>query len=418
VTRPGARSPRGFTLVELLVGVVVSSVVVAGAIALLLAQKRSFQGSNADRAQQETARMALEEMSQNLRMAGYGVEPAMVFDFGLMTDVPMSRAPQGPGLTVNFGGDSSGTSGFACGTPVSCRDRADAPDEIAFQYRNPYFNHGVVAADTGSVTIAGPLNQPLQNGQVLQAVCYSGPMVWAYVTVAAEVPATTATGNIRIPLQGGANLDYPHQNQTLADTCFGTGQARLFKVERLRYFVQSYDGAGGVVAWKAAGGRPYLMLDRGLRDASGTRLLDVISPDVEDLQVSYVFPLQPLGQQIAGATSGTQLDNSAATGIDLAPGGGTPTYETPRLSPLRATRYPANIRAVRLEIVVRSPNPDVHDPTPTIPAAGNRPTAEDGQPGYRRMSFQTSVAIPNMESRAPLFPALGTGTDQINVGGG
>jgi type IV pilus assembly protein PilW len=408
---------RGFTLVELLVGVSISALVVAGAVALLLAQKRSFQGSSAARAQQETGRMALEEISQNLRLAGFGVEPSMVFDFGLAADVPMDRAPQGPGLTVNFGGDSAGTSGFACATPVQCRDRTDGPDELAFQYRNPWFNRAVLAVpSTSQLVVAGPLAQALEAGQVLQVACYSGSMVWAYVTVAQQVPAN-ANPSFSVTLEGGSALDYPHQNQILADTCFATGMARVFKMERVRYFVQSHAADGAVVAWRTAGSRPFLMRDRGLRDASGAAILDVVTPDVEDLQVSYVFPLSPLGQEVAGATAGTRLDASA-TGIDLAPAGGAPHYDTPRLSPVRATRWPGNIRAVRLEAVIRSPAPQFEGSDGVIPAAGNRAADAGGEPGYRRTLFQTSVAIPNMESRAPFFPALGTGADQLNVGGG
>jgi len=408
---------RGFTLVELLVGVSISALVVAGALALLLAQKRSFQGSSAARAQQETGRMALEEISQNLRLAGFGVEPSMVFDFGYAADVPMDRAPQGPGLTVNFGGDSAGTSGFACATPVQCRDRTDGPDELAFQYRNPWFNRAVLAVpSTSQLVVAGPLAQALEAGQVLQVVCYSGSMLWAYVTVAQPV-AANANPSFSVTLEGGSALDYPRQNQILADTCFATGMARVFKVERLRYFVQSYAADGAVVAWRTAGSRPFLMRDRGLRDATGAPILDVVTPDVEDLQVSYVFPLSPLGQEVAGATAGTRLDASAG-GIDLAPAGGAPRYDTPRLSPVRATRWPGNIRAVRLEAVIRSPDPQFEGADGVIPAAGNRAADAGGEPGYRRTLFQTSVAIPNMESRAPFFPALGTGADQLNVGGG
>jgi type IV pilus assembly protein PilW len=421
--RANRRAEAGFTLVELLVGVVVSLVVVAGAITLLAAQKRSFQGSNADRAQQETARMALEEISQNLRMAGYGVEPSMVFDFGQMIGVPMERAPQGPGDVVTFGGDSAGTTGFACGSAVECRDDIAGPDQLAFQYRSPSFNHRISSATSAtSLVIDGPLRQPLRRGQVLQAVCMSGSMVWAYLRVGVDVAATQTTDPVTVPLEAGTALEYPHQNRlidpTTGDTCFRTGLARLLKVERLRYLVQSYDAAGAVTAWNAAGSRPFLMLDRGLFDAVGNPDLEVVTPDVEDFQVSYIFPLGTAGQQVAGVTPGTRLGNSS-TGIDLAPAGGMPRYETARLSPLRGTRYPANVRAVRVAVVVRPPNADATlvDET-TIPAAGNRPALTTGQPGYRRMLFETSVALPNMEARAPFFPFTGTGTDQLNVSGG
>ncbi len=413
---------------ELLVGVMVSLVVVAGAIALLAGQRRSFLSSSGDRAQQETGRMALEEISQNLRMAGFGIEPPMVFDFGQMTGVPTDRTPQSSGRTVTFGGDSAAATGFACATAVTCRDRVDGPDEIAFQYRNPVFNHAIASfPSANSVVIAGPLNQPIQAGQVFQAVCYTGNMTWAYLRASAGVAATDAV-QVTIPLENGNQLDYPHQNvlvdPSTGDTCFRSGQARLMKVDRFRYLIQSYDAGGNVVAWNTAGARPYLMLDRGLRDASGTALLDVVSPDVEDLQVSYVFPLAPPGMQVAGATSGTQL-TSSSTGIDFAPSGGPPTYATAALSSVRGTRYPANIRAVRLAVVVRPPLPNPNRLTTdvTIPAAGNRPALTNGVPGYFRLLFGTSVAVPNMESRAPYFPFLGTsgyavGADQLNVGGG
>jgi type IV pilus assembly protein PilW len=422
VRRAHRPSQAGFTLIELLVGIVVSLVVVAGAVTLLGAQKRSFQGSNADRAQQETARMALEEISQNLRMAGYGVEPAMVFDFGQMTDVPMERAPQGPSDLVTFGGDSAGTTGFACSSAVECRDDVAGPDQLAFQYRSPYFNHRIASVSSStSLIIDGPLQQPLRKGQVLQAVCMSGSMVWAYLRVGADV-AATQDAQVTVPLESGTDLEYPHQNRLIdpgaGDTCYRTGLARLLKVERFRYLVQSYDAAGAVTAWNAAGSRPYLLLDRGLFDANGNPDLEVVTPDVEDLQVAYVYPLGPAGQQVAGVTSGVRLGNSMA-GIEFAPSGGTPRYETARLSPLRGTRFPANIRAVRVAVVVRPPNADITLPNETnIPAAGNRPALTTGQPGYRRMLFETSVTLPNMETRAPFFPFTGTGTDQLNVSGG
>jgi hypothetical protein len=420
-----SRSQMGFTLIELLIGVIVSLVAVAAGVLMLQGQKRSFQGSAADRALQETGRMALGSVSQDLRMAGFGIEPSMVFDFGQMVNVPMERARRTAGKTVTFGGDSGGTTGFACTTAVSCRDSITGPDELVFQYRDPYFNHQIISvASETSIRIAGPLRQPIRAGQVFQAVCFSGTMVWAYVRAAQEVPVT-GDAQVDITLELGNDLAYPNQNEALApatgDTCFGSGQARLFEVERLRYFVQSYNPTGQVVAWNTAGSRPYLMLDRGL-SADGAPLLEVVAPDVEDFQVSYVFPLGAAGTQVAGATAGTQLA-SGETGIDLVPAGGlVPTYASARLSAARATHYPANIRSVRIAVVARSPNVDSNLGDASIPAAGNRPAIAAGDPAYRRTTFETSVAIPNMESRAPFFPAIVPTSDAsagvLNVGGG
>ena len=64
------REARGFTLTELLVGLVVTAIVAAGALSLLVGQQRAFKGSASDRAMQESARAALSEMGMNLRRAG------------------------------------------------------------------------------------------------------------------------------------------------------------------------------------------------------------------------------------------------------------------------------------------------------------------------------------------------------------
>jgi type IV pilus assembly protein PilW len=421
VIAPRIRPARGFTLVELLVGIVVSLVAVAAGLVMLAGQKRSFQGSSADRALQETGRMALGSISQDLRMAGYGVEPPMVFDLGQMTNVPVDRARQGTGETVTFGGDAGGITGFACAAPVTCRDSTTGPDELAFQYRNPAFNHPILAvpSDT-SIEIAGPLLQPIRAGQVFQAICFTGTMLWAYVRAAADVPATN-DARVTITLRPGQDLDYPLQNSAVSpvtgDSCFRGGQARLFEVERVRYFVQSYDATGQVVAWNTAGARPYLMVDRGLL-SNGEPLLEVVAPDVEDLQVSYVFPLAEAGTQVVGNTPGTPLANSNVS-IDLAPAGGlVPTYASARLSAERATHYPANIRAVGVTVVVRAPNPDGPFGDASIPVAGNRAAVDAGDREYRRAVIETSVSLPNMESRAPFFPVIEPTSTVLNVGGG
>jgi type IV pilus assembly protein PilW len=421
VIAPRTRPARGFTLVELLVGIVVSLLAIAAGVVMLAGQKRSFQGSSADRALQETGRMALGSVSQDLRMAGYGVDPAMVFDFGQMTNVPMDRARQGTADTVTFGGDSSGTTGFACASPVTCRDSTTGPDELVFQYRNPAFNHRIlsVPSDT-SIEIAGPLLQPIRAGQVFQAICFTGNMLWAYVRAAADVAATN-DARVVVTLRTGQDLDYPLQNSAVSpitgDSCFRTGQARLFEMERLRYFVQSYDATGRVVAWNTAGARPYLMVDRGLV-ADGAPLLDVVAPDVEDLQVSYVFPLAAAGTQVVGATPGTALAD-AADGILMAPATELiPTYASPRLSAARANHYPANIRAVGVAVVIRAPNPEAQHGDATIPAAGNRAAVTASDPEFRRAVIETSVALPNMESRAPFFPVIEPTSTVLNVGGG
>ena len=112
------------------------------------------------------------------------------------------------------------------------------------------------------------------------------------------------------------------------------------------------------------------------------------------------------------------------TGIDLAPAGGL--HPDLRLGPpLRGPRAPTTRPTSG-----RSGSPSWCAPptwTPTWETRTSRPPATGppsppGDPGYRRTVFETSVAIPNMESRAPFFPAIVPTTDAsagvLNVGGG
>ena len=410
--------PRGFSLIELLVALGVSSIVVAGALFLLISQQRTFQDGTGDRALQEGGRVALEQLTADVRSAGYGMDPSMAFDLG-EGQVPMDRAILAPGeSTVTFGG-------FACKDAVTCRDHTDAPDELVVLSREPAFGHLVKAASVDSLTIDGPLNTPLQAGQVLQVICYSGELYWAYVTVGKTVAATTpadADPVIELAGQGGAaDGTFGAQNKYLANSCF-TGEARVFKINRSRYLVETYDEAGKVVAWGTAGARPYLMRDRGFLDADGQPVHEVIAPDVEDLQVAYLFPLAAAGTTVRGSTEGEQLVNGAG-GIDLAPTTVPPypTYATPRLDPIRTTGHPSNIRAVRVAVVVRHPEATPGRSDPELPAALNR-KAVAREANRRRAVFETTVSVPNMESRGPNFPTYGDPTlasdAPLNHGGG
>ncbi len=129
-----------------------------------------------------------------------------------------------------------------------------------------------------------------------------------------------------------------------------------FKVDRYRYHVVAVDDDGTVEAWGTAGARPYLMLDQGLSDADGNAIDRVIAPDVEDLQVAYVYPLAPSGAQVLGATGAAVTANTAGNdaGFNLdpsapfvIPGFGTaptdlaprPHDPSPRQHPGRARRH-------------------------------------------------------------------------------
>jgi type IV pilus assembly protein PilW len=418
------RNAPGFSLVELLIAMAVSLLVIAGAMALLVSQQRIFQVSSADRALQETGRIALEELTSNLRMAGFGIDPDYAFDFGAQPRARQDRAP----VTAN----PSAASTFPGCTAVSCRDSIAGSDEIAFRYRNPSFVRSLAAAPTSttSITIAGPLRSPLYQGQILQVMCFGGDMLWAYVTVGSTVGITDGP-TVDIPLAAGSGDQFPHQNAYLLNGCFSAvaprnanattfaAAAKVYKVDQFRYFVARYDGSGAVVTDITTTARPYLMLDQGLQDG-GAAILSVVAPDVEDLQFAYVFPNSAAANQLIGATASTPI-SADETGIDLEPDATPPAFSDETGSAPRLTQHPGNIRAVAASIVVRSPAQDPLVFDSAIPATANRPTLT-GPIGFRRQTFQTTAATRNLDARGPYFPTYSTsttpGADYLNVGGG
>jgi type IV pilus assembly protein PilW len=387
VTTP-RHGPRGFTLIELTVSLVLAAILVAASVAILGQQQRALQRTGADRAMQENVRAALEEIGAGLRRAGFGIPPALAFDFSRMPPCDLEPA-------------------------VACRDRIDGPDQVAFYARDPLFKATVASAPAESVlVIEGGVQRPLRRGQVLQVMC-AGAAATAYVTVdravaASWTPPAPPPATTSIPLQAGTGA-FPRENAALTSGCFATAVAglRVYRVDRFRYYVARFpDREGGAPA-----GRPYLMLDRGLEDDDGTSRAEPVAPDVEDLQVEYLFVAPATGAtRVVGATAGVRLAD-LPEGIDLA--AAAPALDAPSADPARATNHPANLRAVRLSIVARSPVPDpanaakplvqlVSSRGAALPAAGNRPVVQ-GDDGFLRLRVETTETTRNLDSRGPFY---------------
>jgi len=100
---------RGFTLLEVLVGLAISLIVIGMVTAIFLGQQRTFQSLDVNRVASEAARDAFLEIEPALRRAGFG-HPRHAFDF----------------------------TNYAC-PARPCRDSATAPDTIVFYARNPTY---------------------------------------------------------------------------------------------------------------------------------------------------------------------------------------------------------------------------------------------------------------------------------------
>jgi type IV pilus assembly protein PilW len=431
----------GFTLIEMMVGLTVSAIIIAGSITLMVNQQQAYQNSANDRAGQESARLALNAMGDALRRAGYGIHPAATFDFGTIRTVTFDSVS---GVPVQFLGRD-------CPTDVACRDNADAlsgSDQIAFHARDPYFVRALFAPPTATqIVVAGTLSSPLLKGQLLAVACGGAcGKRWAYVMVDRTTSGTSGGAAItNIFLQtGGTGLDFPYQNSALTDTCYGshlwdgvldaaTGlpvnqnafalSSKVFKVDRYRFYVARFLDPDNNQQ------RPYLMLNQGLSDDQGPITVPVAA-DIEAVQFTYIFPNAPVvANQIIGGTPPTAIANGP-TGIDLTVS--PPLLADTRNSLARQSQSPANIRAVKMSVVVRSPETDITLPSKALtstylPAAGNRaeipsvPTSPTTfpDPYHWRALFEETVELANMDARALFCGDYSNGVQAgLNLGGG
>ena len=427
----GRSIPRGATLVELMVGLVVVSVVMALAGMALVSTLQVVNRGSRQRGSQEQARDAAAFVERSLRMAGLGIEPALAFDFNVYQGLGASCASLGQ-------------------VPPSAdcqRDFADRPDELVFYARDPGYwgsiadasTEGrawtVAAADAVGATLTLTLHggEVLLPGQILQVVCSGGGKV-AYVTNQTRVNGP-ARGTVQLLALGATAAGDPfNQPGALANACFGDGTARAFAVDRFRFHVVTFaDGAGQV---------PYLMLDTGL-DRTGAGPADPgneipIAEGIEDLQVVYERPSGPppggVENAWVGETPGTVLNPASfcarvartgaiPCGLPDPPGGGLVLVDFSAVgagnygaysfhgysttSPLRQSPDAANVRAVRIAITARALR---HDPT--RPGSGiaprplfNRTTSAAPWPamgipdGYERSVLVVTVPVRNLLSK-------------------
>ncbi|HZX95630.1 MAG TPA: hypothetical protein VFE90_14000, partial [Myxococcales bacterium] len=172
----------------MLVALAITSAVMAGISAVLIKQSQASAVQNAQRDLEESGRLALLELGNAIRTAGYGIDPPAAFDFARFA----CATPDSPS-TCNGGG----------------RDRIDAPDEMVVAWRNPAFSRKLTTMLSGSaagpftLSFANPLTAGLQVGRLLQLVCTSGDKVgYLAVSAAANVGDTQIVGRILTSADG------------------------------------------------------------------------------------------------------------------------------------------------------------------------------------------------------------------------
>jgi type IV pilus assembly protein PilW len=416
-------------------------VVVALAMGAAAAQQKLYYGSQMLRAAQGQARAAQMYLEDRLRTAGYGVDPSMAFDFQYYTPT-----------------------GLLCPAATGCaRDSTTQPDELVFYSRNPRYwvpatagqptrgnAWNLVSVTATQLTLDARAGDVFRMGQVLTLVC-SGGQYYTHVTVGQTVTVPADQAGQVVPLAASVAAN-PFRQQDLAlpptagvpsgDGCFSSGFARVFQLDRYRLHVRPVAQAQGKDV-------PYLALDMGV-DLNGDQVVDesdelLIAEGVELMQVAYVLANPALATQAVGATAGTAITftagqpgaNRANTLGTLSFPGAAPSdpsdsvYQPsswfgytigPPADSQRLTDHQANIQAVRVTLLVRSPEPDLRARTPyrldqnfslfnlqytslaAVPAwLQGTPAPTDMDDGYQRVVVESRVTLPNMSARGMTF---------------
>jgi type IV pilus assembly protein PilW len=139
------RAQRGVTLVELMVGTVLSLLVVLAVASLVLMQKRSYSTQDDSARMQESARMASSRLTRELRLAGYrDIQSGVSFAAPTFTGVNAAAgAPNASdSFEIHYYG-ASAPSGAADGSIVNCFGETVAATALQ---RSTYF----IANDAGS----------------------------------------------------------------------------------------------------------------------------------------------------------------------------------------------------------------------------------------------------------------------------
>ncbi|MFN0064313.1 MAG: prepilin-type cleavage/methylation domain-containing protein [Myxococcaceae bacterium] len=402
------QATRGFTLLELLTGAAVLVILITGVMAAIVATQAAYQTEATTKQATEGSRLATGYVERLLPLAGYGIDPAFAFDFGIAS-IPTGEKDNyqevyGPGATDRFW-----------------------TDDLAFRHRDPSFlRRGTLDAGGTTFTLnttAFPnFGSDLRIGQAVIVSCH-GASSWRVMRVTGVVVAASVSAQVAdygAPFVGGSfPVGVPSCYQDVANPAF----LMLMYETRLRVI--------------DLGGTPVLVAFHDFGPVAGNTNYDPLVANVELFQVSYVMnrprptssccALVPTGPWDPATDSPDSLgsanwimgdqDDPVATLPSTA--AAAPSSQTPYDDALRYNAHPSNIRAVRVSMVVRSPRGRNRLAYPFDPGEQVEnfamPALTDN---FFRAATTATIRVPNMTSRAFFNPPLNALSGNANVWGG
>lgn len=389
---PSPATPRGFTLLELLVGTVVTSIIMAAVAVSIMGVQASYQTESRITVAVEGLRTGTNFLEQRLRLAGYGVDPRFAFDFGT-TLLPASNK-------------ANHVITLAAGVPTAITD------DLAFRYRDPSWMRRGFWSSSGLKLESGTFGTAFPEGQRFIISCESGKN---------SLVVKAGSGGVAKDATGSANFTVDPLLSTIpADEGCLTKEGRSTPFVLLLHEVR--------IRVVALEGRPFLMAFQGLDSLDLANAVPLMA-DVESFQVAYVMNRPPptgsnANLEPVDKTSPVRnwvLGDVGSATTDRFPDPNTrpePVYRLPYDDPARFNRHPANIRAVRVSIGVRSTRPE-----PNGRRAFARLDLEDSDEakpadGYYRTNMSTTVRVPNLLSRSAFNPPVDASVSGLNAWGG
>jgi type IV pilus assembly protein PilW len=243
---PVPRHPEaGFSLVEVMAALVILAIALTAVFATFISQQKSFTVQNRVAEMQQNLRQAVEYMSRDVRMAGYGIPDNVTI----------------PNNVVAAGVTSLRS--------LYAKDNTTGPDQIYILYsfdmdnnQRPTWNTGSMAIGAGSVTV--------DNTSGFSATSTGGDLV--IVTDGVKVELFQTVSKTATVLTFGGTI-YP----ATASNAYATGSpppatSTVSKARFVRYYIDNTTDPS----------HPTLMVDR-----MGGAAAQPVADDIEDMQFTY-----------------------------------------------------------------------------------------------------------------------------------
>jgi type IV pilus assembly protein PilW len=391
---PPPSPSRGFTLIELLVGAVTTTIILTAVAVTVMGVQASYQTESRIKVAVEGLRTATNFIEQRMRMAGYGVDPRIAFDFG--TTVLPSNLKANHSIVLGAGIPNAVT------------------DDLAFRYRDAAWMRRGRYAGAGGIQLepGSKFGMNFPKNQRFIVSCRGGE---SYLVLKAG-----AGGVLKDATQAAnVTVDTALSSVSADDACLGkSGEQAPFVLllHEVRIRVMNLDG------------RPFLMAFQSLDELDLSTAVP-LAADVESFQVAYIMNRPPptgTHSKLAAVDATSvgpnwvlgdvgSVDADRFPNVNASP---APTYKTPYEDAARYNKHPANIRAVRVSIGLRSTNRE-----PNGRRSFERVNLEDSveaakADGFYRTNTTTTVRVPNLMSRSAFNPPVGDQESGLNVWGG